>query len=82
MNLRKKLAKCWIRSTTVYGAATWTLRKRGEKYLESLKMWRWRRTEKIIWTDHVKHKVLHSANEEYIKYKGTNIGYLDWSQFA
>jgi hypothetical protein len=82
LNLKKKLAKCCIRNTTVYGAATWTLRKSGKKYLESLEMWRWRRTEKISWTDHVKHKVLHSANEKYIQYKETNVGYLDRSQFA
>ena len=66
----------------MYGAANWTLRKRDKKYLQSLEMWCWRRKEKIIWTDRVKHEVLHNANEEWIQYKETNVGYLDWSQLA
>jgi hypothetical protein len=36
LNLRKKLAKCYIWSITLCGAETWTLRKVDQKYLESL----------------------------------------------
>ena len=50
LNLRKKLVKCYIWSTVMYGAETWTLRAVGQKYLESFEMWCWRRMEKIIWT--------------------------------
>jgi hypothetical protein len=53
LNLRKKLVKCYILSMAFYGAETWTLRVADQKYLESFEMWRWRRKEKISWTDHV-----------------------------
>jgi hypothetical protein len=39
LNLRKKLAKCYIWSIALYGAETWTLRKMDQKYLESFGMW-------------------------------------------
>jgi len=48
------LAKCWIWSTPLYGAETWSLLKVGRKYLESFEMWCWRRMEKINWTDRVR----------------------------
>jgi hypothetical protein len=35
LNLRKKLVKCYIWSTALYGAEMWTLRKIDQKYLES-----------------------------------------------
>ena len=35
-NLKKKLAGCYVWSTALYGAETWTLRKVDQKYLESL----------------------------------------------
>jgi hypothetical protein len=41
LNLRKKLAKCYIWSIASYGAETWTLRKVEQKYLESFEMWCW-----------------------------------------
>jgi hypothetical protein len=37
--LRKKLAKCYIWSTVLYGAETWTLLQVDRKYLESSEMW-------------------------------------------
>jgi hypothetical protein len=52
--LRKKLVKCYIWSTAIYGAETWTLRAVGQKHLEGFEMWRWRRMEKISWTDHAR----------------------------
>jgi hypothetical protein len=48
LNLRKKLAKCYIWSVALYGAESWILRKVDQKYLESFLMWCWRRLEKII----------------------------------
>ena len=44
--------KCYIWSTALCGAETWTLRAIDEKHLESFEMW-CRRMKKIIWTDHV-----------------------------
>jgi len=53
LNLRKKLAKCYIWSTALCGDE-WTLRKVDRKYLETLEMWCWRRPENIRWTDRVR----------------------------
>jgi hypothetical protein len=48
-----------------YGAETWTLRKVDQKYVESFGMWRWRRMEKISWTDNVRNKkVLQRVKED------------------
>jgi hypothetical protein len=35
LNLRNKLVKCYVWSTALYGAETWTLRKLDQKYLEN-----------------------------------------------
>jgi len=64
LNWRKKLVKCYIWSTTLYGAETWTLRYVDEECLVSFQMWCWRRMEKISWTDRVRHDVLQWVNEE------------------
>jgi hypothetical protein len=48
----------------LYGAETWTLRKVDQKYLESFRMWCWRRME-ISWTDPVRNEeVLQRVKEE------------------
>jgi len=54
LELRKKLVKCYVWSIALYGAETWTLRAVDQKHLKSFEMWRWRRMEKISWTDHVR----------------------------
>jgi hypothetical protein len=56
VKLRKNLVKCYIWSTDLYGAETWTLRAVDQKHLESFDMWCWRRMEKIIWTDYVRNE--------------------------
>jgi hypothetical protein len=56
LELRKKLAKCYIWSTALYGAETWTHRSVDQKHLESFEIWCWRRMEKISWTDHVRNE--------------------------
>jgi hypothetical protein len=38
LNLRKKLANCYILSIALYGVETWTLRKVDQKHLESFEM--------------------------------------------
>jgi hypothetical protein len=38
LNLRNKLVKCYIWSTALYGAGTWTLQKVDQKYLENFEM--------------------------------------------
>jgi len=56
LELRKKLVKCYVWSIALYGAETWTVRARNQKYMESFEMWCWRRMEKISWTDHVRNE--------------------------
>ena len=65
LNLRKKLIKCYIWSMALYGAETWTLQAADQKYLQSTKMWCWRRMEKISWTNRVRNEeVLLRVNEQ------------------
>jgi hypothetical protein len=47
LNLRQKLVKCCVWCTALNNAETWTLQKADQKYLDSFKMWYWRRMEKI-----------------------------------
>jgi hypothetical protein len=56
LELRKKLVKCYIWSIALYGAEIWTLRAVDQKHLENFEKWRWRRMEKISWTDHVRNE--------------------------
>jgi hypothetical protein len=63
LNLRKKLVKCYIWSTVLYGAEMWTIWKIDQKYLKSFEMWCWRRME-ISWTDRVRNEVLQRVKEE------------------
>jgi hypothetical protein len=60
LELRKKIVKCYIWSIALYGAETWTLQLVDQKHLKSFEMRRWRRMEKISWTDHVSNE-----EEEY-----------------
>jgi hypothetical protein len=62
LKLRNKLGKCYIWSTALYGAETWTIRAVDQKHLRSFQMWYWRRMEKICWTDHVRN----DETEEYL----------------
>jgi len=56
--------KCYIWSTALYGAETWTFRAVDQKHLESFEMWCWSRMEKISWIDHVRNEeVLLSVKE-------------------
>jgi hypothetical protein len=64
INLRKKPLKCCIWIVVLCGADTWTLRKVDQKYPVSFEMWRWRRIEKIRWTDRVRNEVLNGVKEE------------------
>jgi hypothetical protein len=45
------MVRCFVWSIALYGAYAWTLRKLEWKYLESFKMWCWRRMEKIKWSE-------------------------------
>jgi len=56
LKLRKKLVKCYVWSTALCGAETWTIGAVDQKHLESFEMWCWRRMGKISWTDHVRNE--------------------------
>ena len=63
--LRKKLVKWYIGSPALYSAETWTVWVINQVYLESFKLWCWRKMEKISWTDHVRNEeVLYRDEEE------------------
>jgi hypothetical protein len=69
LELRKKLAKCYIWSVALYGAETGTVWAVDQKRLESFEMWCWRRMEKTIWTDHVRNEeVLLTVRRRGISY--------------
>ena len=46
----------FVWSVALYGAETWTLRRNEQKRLEEIKMWIWRRMERIKWTDKIKNE--------------------------
>ena len=48
LNLRKNLVKCYVWSTAVCGAETWTLRATDQKGLENFEMWCWRRRRRSV----------------------------------
>ena len=49
--LRLRLLQCYVWSTLLYGAETWTLRKKNIKQLEAFEMWAYRRIGKISWIE-------------------------------
>ena len=55
---RKRLIKCYVWSTMLYGAETWTLNKEAEKRIEAFEMWVFRRILKIPWTAKMKNEEL------------------------
>ena len=50
---RIRIFHCYIWSTLMYGADTWTISKTMEKQLGAFEMWMHRRMLKIPWTDRV-----------------------------
>jgi hypothetical protein len=56
LELRKKLVKCYVWNTALYGAETWTLQAVDQKHLKSFEMWCWRRMEKISWTNQMRNE--------------------------
>jgi len=52
--VKRSIVKALIWFEALYGAETWTRRKRGYKKIQSFQMWMWKRRESIGWTD-IKH---------------------------
>ena len=59
ISVRPRLAKCYIWSTLLYGAETWTLSKATIKNLEAFEMWTYRRIMRTSWIEH-------KSNEEVL----------------
>jgi hypothetical protein len=53
---RKRLLKCYVWSTLLYGAETWTISQKMNKRLEAFEMWSYRRMLRISWTKKVSNK--------------------------
>ena len=49
-SIRLRLVNCYIWSTLLYGAETWTLTKSLEKKISAFEMWIYRRMMRISWT--------------------------------
>jgi hypothetical protein len=75
LNFRKELVQCYIWRIDFYGFRTWTLRKAQQKYLVNTEMWRWRRMEKISWTDSVRNEVLQISTQNKRR-KANTIGHI------
>ena len=81
IELRSRIAKCYILSTLVYGAETWILTKVTSDKLEAFEMWLYRRMLRISWKEHKTNgEVLHEMKTKrsllYTIKKG-NVNALD-----
>ena len=71
IELRSRIANCYIWSTLLYGAETWTLTKVTSDKLEAFEMWLYRRMLRMSWKEHKTNgEVFHKMNtkEIIIKY--------------
>ena len=59
IELRSRIVKCYIWSTLLYGAETWTLTKVTSDKLEAFEMWLYRRMLRISWKEHKTNEVLY-----------------------
>lgn len=60
LETRLRLSKCYVWSTLLYAAETWTLKTSTLNKLEAFEMWTYRRILKISWTSH-------TTNEEILR---------------
>ena len=63
INIRKRILKCYVWSTLLYGCETWTLSDNIIKRLNAFEMWTYRRMLRISWTDKITNEsVLQTIN--------------------
>ena len=78
---RKRIVDCYVHSTLMYGAETWTITKDPSKRLEAFEMWCYRRLLKLSWTRKISYervlemaeaekKVLRTIKNRKLKYYG------------
>ena len=56
LNTRKRILQCYVWSTLLYGAETWTITKVMKTCIEAFELWGYRRMLKISWTEKVTNK--------------------------
>ena len=65
LNTRKRVLNCYVMSTFLYSAETWTLSKESENRIEAFEMWCYRRMMRISYKDHISNeKVLEMVKEK------------------
>lgn len=65
IHIRDNFVKCYVLSTLLYGAESWTLKVRAMNKLEAFETWVYRRMLRIPWTDRVSNeRVLHRMNKD------------------
>ena len=85
---RKRIVDCYVHSTLMYGAETWTITKGARKRLEAFEMWCYRRLLKLSWTRKTSNervldmaeaekKVLRTIKDKKLKYYGHVIRYQE-----
>ena len=52
INTRKRIVKCYVWATFLYGSETWTIVKSIAKKINAFEMWIYRRMLRIPWTAH------------------------------
>ena len=67
LHTRKRIVKCYIWTTLLYGCETWTLVPVCVKKLQAFEMWVYRKLLKISWTQKL------TNAEKGIEYKKRNI---------
>ena len=53
LNTRKRILQCYVWSTVLYGAETWTITKVMKTHIEAFELWDYRKVLKISWTEKV-----------------------------
>ena len=69
LKTRKRIMKCYVWSTLLYGCETWTLSANTMKRITAFEMWSYRRMLKISWTD----KITNETVLQMIKNKSTQL---------
>jgi hypothetical protein len=56
LNTRVRIIQCYVWSTLMYGAETWSISQKMQKRLAAFEMWTYRRMLKIPWTAKISNK--------------------------
>ena len=66
LNTRMRLTKCYVWSTLLYGAETWTITKTLTKRIDAFEIWTYRRMLRILWKEY-------KPNEEVLNMMKTSL---------